>query len=376
MSLLRLVVDGVGFQAGDALAEHFWEPVLAGLARDLDVVLLDRGNTPDIAGVRRLPFPDWSGRETAADSLLLEEVCQALAAGFFLSTGCTTPVRTPSIAVIQGLLPPKAAELERGSTGADRQRLEDEAAILHARRRIFVTPDEIAMLARSAPELHEYRNSLVEHGADPLLFHPREKGELTPLAQRLGLSNDFVVIVEDAFTDPALRRELAAKPEFGELDWIFVCGGSRPAAAPPESTAGRAGFAPSARELSVLLSAAAAIAIAPNVRMLPLWADAALKCRCPVLLHDASTYSKRWRASATLFKDHWSAAAIVKAARAAPSRSALPAVASGLPHAPERLAAEIVRVLREVRIEVDRGAHDAFYETWTALRQIQARVDF
>jgi hypothetical protein len=349
--------------------------VLARLARDLDVVLLDRGNAPDVAGIKRLPFPDWSGRETAADSLLLEEVCQALGARFFLSTGCTTPVRTPSIAVILRLLPPKAADLDRGATGADRQRLEEEAAILHARRRICVTRDELAMLARSAPELHESRSSLVEHGADTLFFHPRDKVELSPLVKRLGLSNDFVVIVEDAFTDPALRRELAAKPEFGEMDWIFLGSGSRPADAPAGATAGRAGFAPSARELSVLLSAAAAIAIAPNVEMLPLWADAALKCRCPVLLHDGSTYSERWRSSATLLED-WSAAAIVKAARTGPSRSALPVAPVGLPHAPERLAAEIVRAVSEVRMEVDRGEHAEFFETWAALRQLQARVDF
>lgn len=68
------------------------------------------------------------------------------------------------------------------------------------------------------------------------------------------------------------------------------------------------------------------------------------------------------------------AATILKAVRAARSRSALLGATTGLPHAPDRLAVEIVRVAREVGMEADRGEHADFYETWASLRQIQARV--
>lgn len=369
----RLVVDGVGFQGGDVVAVHVWEGVLAGLGRDLDVVLLDRGNAPCVAGIERLPFPNWSGRETAADSLLLEEICKALGAAFFLSTGGTTPVRTPSIAVIPGLQP-GASGYEAGASG--RQRLEEEAAILHARRRVCVTADARDRLVRSNPELREDRVSLVEHGVDPQLFRPRDPAEFSPLAQRLGLSRDHVLIVDDAFTDAAPRLELARTPGLGGLDWVFLNGGPRPADADSAAIGGRSGFAPSADELALLLGTAAAVAIAPNLRTLPLWADAALKCRCPVIVHGPSTDAGRWGAAATLVEDGWSAGAILKAVRAAPPRSALPDAATGLPHAPDRLAAEIVRGLSEVGMEVDRGEHADFYEAWANLRQIQARVDF
>lgn len=227
--------------------------------------------------------------------LLLDQVCEAVGARVFLSTASTTPVRTPSVAVIHGLQPSTSGH-EPGAPG--RQRLEAEAAILHARRRICVSADERAMLARAAPDLSEDRVSLVAHGADPLLFRPRDPSEFTPLAQRVGVSRDFVVIVDDAFTDPTPRLDLAETPGFGGLDLDLP--DRRASRCRRRRRAGpRHGFAPSADELSLLLANAAAIAIAPNVAMLPLWADAALKRRCPPLLHGPSTDPKPWGASAT-----------------------------------------------------------------------------
>jgi hypothetical protein len=98
--VIRLLLDGVAFQRGGAAATK-WRAVLGELILlpQLATTLLDRGNVPALAGVPRLPFPQYLARDTAADSVLIQQVCDLLKADVFLSTGATSPVATPAVAM-------------------------------------------------------------------------------------------------------------------------------------------------------------------------------------------------------------------------------------------------------------------------------------
>ena len=99
--MIRLLVDGVAFQRGTASAGA-WEEVLAKVAseQDMSVLLLDRGSSPLLQSVQALPFPAHLGQEGAADSLLIQRICDLFEADVFLSTGGTSAITTPAVMVL------------------------------------------------------------------------------------------------------------------------------------------------------------------------------------------------------------------------------------------------------------------------------------
>ena len=104
---MRLLVDGVFFQLAKTGIGRVWVSLLSRIAQspDLDVLLLDRGGCPDIAGVARVLFPSYTMSYTATDSLLIQKTCDALAVDVFTSTYYTSAVTTPQVQMVYDMIP-------------------------------------------------------------------------------------------------------------------------------------------------------------------------------------------------------------------------------------------------------------------------------
>jgi GT2 family glycosyltransferase len=98
---LRVLVDGIEWSAA-AAADGAWARLATALARDVGVEFwwLDRGQAPELEGLRRIPFPGHRKGACAADSLLVQKVCDLKGIDVFLSTGVSTPVATPTLMII------------------------------------------------------------------------------------------------------------------------------------------------------------------------------------------------------------------------------------------------------------------------------------
>ena len=99
--MIRILVDGVALQRGVAYAPH-WPVIIARLAQKpaLRLLLMDRGGGPTLDSATALPFPAHTGREGAADSLLIQQLCDEFAIDVFVSTGSTSPVTAPSVLLV------------------------------------------------------------------------------------------------------------------------------------------------------------------------------------------------------------------------------------------------------------------------------------
>src|SRR6202034_2906063 len=105
---MKLLVDGVFFQLARTGIARVWSSILPRLVNfaGLEIVMLDRGNCPPIAGIQRVEFPSYMMHSnTSADSLLLEQYCRELGADVFMSTYYTTPVAIPSVLLIYDMIP-------------------------------------------------------------------------------------------------------------------------------------------------------------------------------------------------------------------------------------------------------------------------------
>jgi hypothetical protein len=99
--MIRVLVDGVGLHGGVACV-RYWPGIVARLAKRpaLQLLLMDRGGGPTFDRATALPFPSHTGREGAADSLLIQQLCDAFAIDLFVSMGSTSSVTTPSVLLI------------------------------------------------------------------------------------------------------------------------------------------------------------------------------------------------------------------------------------------------------------------------------------
>ena len=98
---LRVLVDDEA-ATPHGLASVPWHEASPWLGRhaELQACWLRRGAQPRTSGLRTIPFPAHQRMGCAADSLLLQQLCDQLGIDLFISSGPTTPVCTPSICLV------------------------------------------------------------------------------------------------------------------------------------------------------------------------------------------------------------------------------------------------------------------------------------
>lgn len=139
--MIRVLVDGVAFQRGDN--PGLWHAILAGLAKQpsLELMLLDRGGAPALEGVVALPFPTHPGSCGAADSLLMQQLCDRFSVDVFMSTGSTSPVTTPCALFVRSLESLLSEDPE------------DQAALSYAQRYVCPSREVLVRLLAEFPEM-------------------------------------------------------------------------------------------------------------------------------------------------------------------------------------------------------------------------------
>lgn len=105
--MTRLLVDGVFFQINDTGIARVWRTVLKILAASgrFEIFFLDRGRAPKIEGLHYIPFPRHLFLHCAADSLLIQKICDHYKIDVFTSTYYTTPVSTPMVLMVYDMIP-------------------------------------------------------------------------------------------------------------------------------------------------------------------------------------------------------------------------------------------------------------------------------
>jgi hypothetical protein len=147
---VKVLVDGLAFQLDGGNADRFWQPVLngLGLCKNIELMVLDRGNTPPIPAADLIGFPSYTATYTPADSLMIERVARHYDADVFFSTGCSTPIQTPSIAVVS------ERHFDQATFATRREWLEVRLVLRHASRFLCLSD-------RAREKLHsEFRGQL------------------------------------------------------------------------------------------------------------------------------------------------------------------------------------------------------------------------
>lgn len=104
-----IVLDAVFFQHGRTGIARVWHRLLSLWALGpfaQDIVVVDRAGTcPVIPGIRTVPAPRHHPARVDQDRILLQQICDAVGARWFLSTYYTLPVATPSIFMCYDMIP-------------------------------------------------------------------------------------------------------------------------------------------------------------------------------------------------------------------------------------------------------------------------------
>jgi protein O-GlcNAc transferase len=224
----RIVVDGVFFQNSNTGIARVWRSVLrewsaSGFAER--VLLLDRdGSAPDIPGVRRRAVPRHAYERPAEERALLQRVCDEEQAAAFISTYFTSPLATPSVALVNDMIP----EL----FGTDLRRAEwreKDVCIRGAARLVTISTNTASDLCAFYPQIEARRVTVAHCGVDPL-FHPATEAELAGFRGKHGIRKPYFLLVGSrvsykngdaffrAFARNADRRRYAVVCVGGERD--------------------------------------------------------------------------------------------------------------------------------------------------------------
>src|SRR5262249_17091140 len=123
-----IVLDGVFFQFKDLSGiTRVWSSLLeqwSGTAFGRCLLVLDRDEAaPKFPGIRYIPFRSFDSSLAATDSFIVEDLCRRQNAKVFISTFYTTPLETPSVAMVHDMITercpgnePKWCEEKRFST--------------------------------------------------------------------------------------------------------------------------------------------------------------------------------------------------------------------------------------------------------------------
>jgi hypothetical protein len=211
---VRLLVDGVAFRHGPEENLTLWAPLLnrLGSVAGLQVYVLDRGGVPAVHGLRCLPFPDHGHDNAPADSVLVQAMCDQFEIDVFCSTAWTTPLCTPTVAVVTGLPP---APPEAAAVGA-RHALEPWVALCFAQRFVCLGEDARQGVMRLLPEIPDCQWAVVTVPGDDPQPAPPVDALLSALLEAIARVRDEASggAYTDFFATWAALRRLQAEVDY------------------------------------------------------------------------------------------------------------------------------------------------------------------
>jgi glycosyltransferase involved in cell wall biosynthesis len=188
-----IVVDGIFFQIHNTGISVVWQELLkvwgsSNLGPRIRV--LDRGETaPRIPGIQYHGIPLFDPDDMGGDSLMLQEICDELKAGVFISTYYSSPTRTPSVSLIYDMIPERL-----GMDASFWQWARKEWDIQRSDHFVCISGSTALDLGRLHPEIPPNLISVV-HMAAPPDFKPSGHSVMEDFRRKHGLENDYLLLV-------------------------------------------------------------------------------------------------------------------------------------------------------------------------------------
>lgn len=382
----RLVVDGVFFQRAQTGIACVWRSILPGLARRMDVILLDRGNCPAINGVEVIPFPSLvtgTVPPTAAESLALEAICRHYTADVFASTYYSTCAGTPAIQLVHDMIPEVM-----GFDLSARDWLEKDAAMLYGRAHVCVSNQTREDLLKFYPEIAADRVTVAHCEIDQDVFRKRSTEEVDAFREAYGLSRPYLMVVGTCMHNGGYKKNeahlvdaLAGMPPRKGLTVLFV-GGELDI--PELLMGGRQVLTQrvelSDDELSRAYCGAEALVYPSLYEGFGLPVAEAMACGCPVITTQQGSLAEVAADAAILVSGHdlTEMRAALQKVREPTTRARLAAAGSKRARAFcwDAMADHVAVCIEQLAAEAREGRHAEFLSEWADLRRLQADVDF
>ena len=381
----RLLVDGVFFQRAQTGIARVWRSLLPRLAQRMDVILLDRGNSPHILNVETIPFPSYVSdavAPTAAESIAIEALCRHYSAEVFASTYYSTSLQTPALQLVYDMIPEIL-----GFDLSARDWQEKEAALLFGRKHVCISGSTRTDLLRLYPEIRPEQATVAHCGIERETFFPRGMGEVDEFRRRHDLAGAYLMLVGsrvqangykngghlfEALSGMARRDDLTILCVGGEMEVPTLRMGGRSIPVRRVEL--------SDDDLARAYCGAEALVYPSLYEGFGMPVAEAMACGCPVITTRHASLSEV-AGEAAIFvsgRDPVEMRAALTAIRDPVTRQSL--AKSGIERARgfswDAMADHIADGVEQLAREARDGRHAAFLSEWARLRRLQADVDF
>lgn len=382
---MKLIVDGVFYQFARTGIARVWSSLLPRLARypALEIVLLDRGNCPKIAGVENVEFPSYTmGAHTAADSLMIDRFCDEVGADVFTSTYYTTPVKVPSVMMVYDMIPEVL-----GFDLKHRAWQEKAIAISFARYYACISGNTRADLLRFHTHITFERAIVTYCGVERDVFRPRRPDRVEAFKRTYGLTKPYYVLVgsrkqHQGYKNTSLLFDALQKARDSETEILCVGGESEIdaeslAKLPDTISARRVEL--SDDELACAYSGAQALVFPSLYEGFGMPVVEAMACGCPVITTKLGSLGEVAGSAAVLVSgyDKDELLDAMTQVREPDLRKQL--IAAGLERAAhfewDSMVQGFYDLVGRAATERNTSATQIFFQGWERLRRIQADVD-
>jgi len=381
---LRLLVDCIFFQRTNTGIARVWQSLLPLLsAHGIELLLLDRGNAPAVNGATYIPFPSHRGEDTAADSILIQQICDAYVIDVFTSTYYTSALSTPMLLMVYDMIP-ELFEFDL----LERDWMEKQLSISFARRFVGISDNTVKDLRRLYPHIDKSLAEMHYPAVDHHVFREQTAEDVDRFRTSAGLLRRYYLFVGSREQHKGYKNAslfFDALEKFGRNDFDVLCVGGEEKIQPevlaklPDGVNIRRVHLNDA-DLSLAYAGADALIYPSLYEGFGLPVLEAMASGCPVITTRRGSLPEVAGPAAYYIggEDTAEMADALEAVRSPERRQTL--VSSGLKQAANfnwrTMAEGLSGAFFKLRDEAAEGGFDEFFRRWSALRRLQAEVDF